>query len=208
MSAAAVSATASVGLLLVAAITAIIALRQLKQARSLRAADVDAARQLREEEAAPYIVVDIAPGRPTRKLLYLSITNTGKTLARDVEVRFEPELRQAMNTAGYDIRTWAPLQNGIKTLSPGGEVAALFDESVKLHHADLPRVYSVSVDYKDGQGRRQPTLQYEVDLTHLFGALYVEELTVHDLAQTVSKIEETLGRYRTEGLPVRTYAGE
>lgn len=197
MTAEQLTAASTTGLVIVAVIAAVIALIQVRQARKLR-----------EEEAAPYVVVDIASGAVSRQLLYLTIENTGKTVARNVRVNFDPPLQQAMDTAGYPIADWSALRDGVQTLTPGRKVDALFDEAEKLYAADTPRRYAVTIECKNGHGRQLPTVQYVIDLDRLFGALHAEELGVHQLVKTARKIEQTLTEYRTEGLAVRTYPGK
>ncbi len=183
-------------------------MRQLRQAAELRKVDAEDARRLREEEAAPYIVVDLAPGPTSRKLLQLNIENTGRTAARNVRLKFDPPLQQAAPTSGYEIGNWSAVRDGIRTMAPGRRIGTFFDNSVDLYHSQAPRLYRVQIDCQDIHGRQQPTLEYDIDLTHLFGAPYVEPLAMHDLVKSCRKIEETLARCRAEGLAVRTYPGE
>ena len=44
------------------------------------------ARRLREEQARPFVIVDFEPGF----LVYLTVENIGRTMARDVSIRFSP----------------------------------------------------------------------------------------------------------------------
>jgi hypothetical protein len=46
------------------------------------------ARRLREEQARPFVIVDFEPGF----LVYLTVENIGRTMARDVTIRFDKPL--------------------------------------------------------------------------------------------------------------------
>src|ERR1700677_5090429 len=64
--------------------SAVIALRQLRQAR-----------QLQEEEAQPVVVVDVYVDTPPR-YIHIYLENLGKTIARDVRVHFTPPLKSML----------------------------------------------------------------------------------------------------------------
>lgn len=190
-------AAASVGTLLVACIATLIARRQLKQNR-----------QLREEEAAPYIVVDILPGRVSPILLELVIENIGSTVAHDVRIRFDPPIQSAMDMSGYELIDWSPLKDGIETLVPGRRLIALFDSSFERHGTDLPRRYSVTINYMDSRRRKQPTLRHTVDLNPLYGALHSDPKGTHQLVQEVEKLRKAIEPISKKTLTVEVHDGK
>lgn len=172
-------AASGFGTLLVAATATLIARRQLIQAR-----------ELREEEAAPFIVVDIVPDRPGGWLLDLVIENTGKTMARDVRITFEPPIQTAIDMKGYEPQNWSPLRDGIKTLIPSRRLHSLFDSAHERYPTDLPRQYEVNVDCKDARGRPQPTVTITIDLEPTFGAMTSREKGLDHLVQEVEKLRK------------------
>jgi hypothetical protein len=188
------SAAASVGTLLVALAATGIGWRQLKQARALR-----------EEEAAPFVVVDVVPTPASRWILDLVIENTGKTVARDVRITFDPPVESAADMAGYDLRDWSPLRDGIKSLAPGRRLTAMFDQTRERHASELPRQYEVRVECRGARGRRQPVMEYTVDLDPLYGALYVEEKGLHNLVQEVEKLRKAVEPITRKPLTVEVY---
>jgi hypothetical protein len=72
---------------------AVVAWRQVKEARRLR----DEQRRLREEQARPFVLIDF---HPWSTIIELKITNTGRTLARDVRFAFDPPLTTTHDTSG------------------------------------------------------------------------------------------------------------
>jgi hypothetical protein len=191
-----IAAASSVGTFIVALVAVTVARRQLKQAR-----------ELREEEAAPYVVADIVPDPVSSHLLNLIIENIGRTPARDVRITFDPPL-EAARDHGFPVRDWAPLRDGIETLVPARRLSALFDNSVDRFNSELPMQYGVRVDCNDGRGRRQPRVEFTLDLRPLYGALRAEVKGVHHLVKEVEKIHKALEPITKKKLRVEVYDGE
>src|SRR6266566_5525424 len=53
---------------------------------------VSEARKLREEQARPFVIVDFEPGF----LVYLTVENLGRTMARDVRIQFGKPLETTL----------------------------------------------------------------------------------------------------------------
>jgi hypothetical protein len=174
-------AASGVGTLLVAIVATVIARRQLRQAR-----------ELREEEAAPFIVVDVVPGRAASHLLDLVIENVGKTMAKDVTITFDPPIESATDMHGFELAEWAPIKTGITTLVPGRRLTALFDNSVDRYKSDLPRQYTVTVHCCDSRGRKQPEQRFTMDLAPLYGAMNASLRDMHQLVGEVEKLRKPL----------------
>jgi hypothetical protein len=120
------------------AIAAGIAIRQLWEAR-----------ELRESQARPFVVVDFEV-EPAQQAIYIVITNTGSTVARNVTVEFEPELDSSFDRRGRPglIRDLKPLREGIGTLPPGKRVKVLFDIFTSREEEEaFPDVYRTRVRF-------------------------------------------------------------
>jgi hypothetical protein len=175
------TAGGTVGTCVVALIAAIVAYRQLREAR-----------RLREAQAQPYVVVDVEPSVISRRILNLVIRNTGQTLARDVTIRFDPPLRSTLDTEGFPPAKFRALVNGIPALPPGREYQIMLDSTVDRYQAKLPDRYTVTVSFRDRDGKKLEDLAYELDLAMFRSAAYVQELSVHDVAQEMQYIRKTL----------------
>jgi hypothetical protein len=85
------------------------------------------ARRLREEQNRPFVVIDFER-QETTKTIFLTISNIGTSLARDVRFDITPALRAAMTLVPFsDIKV---LSDGISTLAPGKVIRTVFDSSV------------------------------------------------------------------------------
>lgn len=189
-------AASNVGTLVVAGVATFIARRQLKQAR-----------ELREEEAAPFVVVDVVPSRNGFSL-DLVIENIGKTLATDVRIAFDPPISSTLDGSGYDLADWSPLKEGIATLAPGRRLMALFDTGPQRYQAKLPLRYDVVVTCKDSRGRQQPPLPYVADLNLIYGRMYVAEKGVDEAVKELEGIRKALDPITKGSLTVEVYDGE
>lgn len=189
-------AASSVGTLLVAITATWIARRQLIQAR-----------QLREEEAAPAVVVDVVPSPVSGHMLDLVIENIGKTAARDVKITFDPPVKSATNMAGYELADWSAVRDGIQTLAPGRRLTALFDSAIDRFDSELPRQYVVTVESRDSHGRPQRAMTYTVDLEPIFGALHTDIRGMHHLVKEVEKLRKAVEPITKKSLTVEVYDG-
>lgn len=188
-------AAASVGTLLIALAATLIARRQLIQAR-----------ELREEEAAPFVNVDVVPG-PRGWLMDIVIENIGKTLARDVRIMFTPPVVTTIDGDDYKLADWSPIKDGMKSLAPGRRLTSLFDSSIQRLESDLPRQYDVAVEYCDSRGRKQPTMHHTVDLNPVFGGMHADRKGVHELVEELGKVRKAIEPITKKQLSVKTYDG-
>lgn len=138
---------------LVYVVIAVLALRQVKEAR-----------RLREEQGRPFVVVDL----DVSWLIQLTISNIGSTIARNVRIDFEPALQSTMG------RPWpweesSLFRDGIPTLPPGKRIALPFDTSIQRLGSDLPLSYAVKVHYW-GAAKTRFTDDYVLDLGPFKGA--------------------------------------
>lgn len=153
------------------------------------------ARKLREEQAKPFVVVNFETSKVWEKGLLLVVENIGKTLARNVHLRFSPKLVSTMSEDGYDLNESILIQNGIPSMPPGMKVSALFDLSHKRKSADLPMAYKVEVEFEDFRGNRQTPLEYLLDLNIYYGLRSIREYGIHHAAKALMEIDRTLTRW-------------
>ena len=153
-------------------------------------------RQLREDQARPFVVVDFEVPSHSSHLVYLVIENMGQTLARNVKVTFSPDLESASHVLeGYPLAESTLLKNGIPSLPPGRRITALFDHAVDRFNADLPMSYEATVMCEDAHGKAQDPLKYTLDLSFLYGLLRTEERGMHDAAKALMAIEKTIKQW-------------
>lgn len=155
------------------------------------------AREAREDQIRPFVVVDIVPSPVWGNFLDLVVENIGLTLARDVRFRFEPELETSQDR--YDLADSLLIKQGIPSLPPRRQIRALFDVSHERKTAALPMTYDVTVEYSDAHGKPQPPLRYTIDLQFLFGLMHATEYGLHDAAKALREIDKKIGRWTGSG---------
>lgn len=174
-----VGAVANVGTLAVAGIAAKIALGQLGEAR-----------QLREAQAQPFVVVDFEPTKGVgHPFMDLVVKNVGQTMARDVRFKFSPELKSTMyehSTSPSKLAELAIIKDGIPSLPPGREYRILFDQMPdRFASQSMPRRYEVEISFSDYRGEPQEALIQVLDLNAYYSALMVSEHGTHHIAKTL-----------------------
>lgn len=181
---AAVAALGTVGTFLVAAIAAVIALRQLALER-----------RLREEQARPYVVVSVEPSPASRHMLDLVIANIGKTSAFEVSVHLDPPPVRAREFGEHRLAKARMLTEPIALLPPSGRMTMFFENILERHHRDdLPTTYNAEVAYRNSVGRSWVD-RYPIDLAAGRGAPYVSVFGLHDAVQALRDIGKTLEKF-------------
>ena len=177
------AAVGALGTLAVAAIAAVAAFRQVREARALR-----------EEQAQPFVVVDVEENAAGGNFLDLVIRNIGTTLALDVKFVFSPRLRSGTyEDDGIDIADFHVLKEGIASMPPGREMRFLFDEGATIfQRKDLPRRYEVEVSFRSTRGAQDP-LRYTIDLDMLFGQHAIVVHGTHHIAKSLRAIAKKMG---------------
>jgi hypothetical protein len=179
---AALEAVATCVAVLIAIVAASFAFRQVREAR-----------QLREDQAQPFVIVDISPSPISRRLFNLIIRNVGLTLAKNVKVYFTPDLESTLDRQLDALSGSTLITQGIKSLPPGGEFTCLFDNATQRFEAKLPNQYSVIVTFHDSRGRLMEPLEYDIDLSIYYGGIhYVEQQGIHDVSKTLKDMLKLL----------------
>lgn len=150
-------------------------------------------RVLREEQIRPFVVVDFE----TESLLVtLVIQNLGSVLARNIALKFEPELETTLG--GRAIATAPAFVDGIPTLPPRKRIRFHFDQYINRRDQNLPMRYMVTLAYEGPTGRRYGPESYVLDLEHLEGSAQNED-PIKQIAKRLKGIEGELKKW-TDGL--------
>lgn len=142
------------------------------------------ARQVREQ-FRPWVTVRFH----FRSIIaFIAVRNLGNTAARNLRIRFEPELA---STQYEDVGDVAMLTEETPVLVPGEERLILLDRVPKRLDTELPRRHTAYVEYRDHRGRRLSTEKFILDLGLLDGA-QLPDKGMHDLVEAVKKIGEQM----------------
>lgn len=156
------------------------------------------ARTLREEQAAPYVVVDAEISPASSMYMDLVVKNIGKTVARDVQISFDPPLQSTMDDRDFPRARAGFLARAIPAIPPGREYRMLLESGPELHKSDLPRVYRADVDF-DGVGGPH-SLTYEIDLNLFYD---FESLSVYGIHDVAKHLKDILGQAKKWQAPGR-----
>lgn len=150
---------------------------------------VHEARKLREEQARPFVIVDFEPGF----LVYLTVENLGRTMARDVSIRFDKPLTSSLQ--GRSELDESPLfREPIPTLPPSKKIRVLFDQFNDRTEAKLPLTYDVEVRYRGPTGGKEWKDTYQLDLGMYVGSALAPK-GISELVTEVEKIRNEIQKW-------------
>jgi len=151
-------------------------------------------RKIHDEETAPYVIVYF--DKPFgSNLINLVIKNIGKTVARNVKIKFEPELKNSnySNPRIKKVSEMKFLKDGIPSLAPGEEISTFFDTAKDyLNDKFLPLQYTVNVSYEGGLLSSKRELEYILDLDAKTDTLYTEKKGIHELVKYTEKFAKSV----------------
>jgi len=137
----------------------------------------------RAEENAPFVVAYFNFVR-RRQTIYLVVENIGKSVARNVELKFVPKL-QVSQVSTKRIETNTLLNKGIKSLVPGYKISIPFDYASHYLKENLPEGYTITVKYRGERSLPEQTLEYDLDLS-IFKYIDFIDKGLEDLDDTLS----------------------
>jgi hypothetical protein len=168
------------GQLVVLIVAAIFARNQVKEAR-----------ELREEQNRPFVVVDIQsdPG----SLVYLEVVNMGTSLACDVRIEIDPPLESAIDIPVGKLKM---LNEGIATLAPGKKYRTFFDQGFRRNEdSDLPMNYVATVTYTDEKGKRPFKETMNLDLDLYMDMTEVTRHGEHEIHERLKEIRDVFKKW-------------
>lgn len=134
----------------VAVVAILVALYQLKEAR-----------ELRWEQARPYVVGYLEPDAADPRAISLVVRNFGTTAATALELEIEPTPLRSGGVHGGQLR----FPSTLPTLVPGQEWRTFWDLSAHRYQATLPSQHTLSLTFLDSRGEKhQETFLLDWDL--------------------------------------------
>ncbi len=135
----------------------------------------------REQQLQPHVICyfqDI----PNRKFFELVIANRGNTMAFDVDLAFEPQLRNY--NPGHPDRSLA--RKTFRALAPGYEWRTLWGSFVGMDENSVPDEFIVHVAYRWGRDRRREEYDLSFDLKSLMGKRYIRQTLPGDSLELIA----------------------
>ncbi|MFD0855355.1 hypothetical protein ACFQ07_24150 [Actinomadura adrarensis] len=139
----------------------------------------------------PYVYADIRPDPRNGSMLLLIIENTGRSVATDVQVEFDPPL-EAPSGKYKDIRDKKAITEEIPALPPGTRVSHFLGLGFELADSDLPKTYQVKISGKGPLGPLDD-LKYVLDLDALLlQGPKIAQGSLYDLTKAIGKLADRL----------------
>lgn len=161
-------------------VAALVAVRQLHEARVLR-----------EAQVRPFIVIDFHV-LPT-SFIYLRISNLGTVIARDIRFTFDRPLVNSLPIKVMDLQIF---KAGIRSLPPGHVIETFFDTF--FSRAESDDLHVATVVYR-GEDRRQFRDLMDLDLGMYRNTSPIHPKTLDDIHKEVEKIARTLNDFKAGG---------
>ena len=162
----------------------------------------------REEQSRPFVVVDLDISDPP--LVFLSVSNLGRTIARRVRIQFEPSLANSFDNrpltedqkkAGVSLPLLVPFEvftEEIPSMAPGKAIRTLFDSMFGERREDLPESYRVTVRYEDDRSRPH-TEEMLLGFAAYKNLEYIQRHTIHDVHDQLEKIADAVKHWSASG---------
>lgn len=126
-------------------------------------------RETRDAQTAPYVFAyfDQVKGESSTKI-FLVIKNAGVGAARDVRIKFDPELQ---NDQTYSLKHIRRLTEHIPSLPPGGEIRHAFAFTIEYFNAEppLPMRYKVRATFYGGVKTDERVVEHMISLDSFVG---------------------------------------
>lgn len=128
-------------------------------------------RATRNQEVAPYVIayLDVPYGNTWQ--IFLVVKNTGKSVAKDIKLNFEPKLMSGFGNVAHEFKI--PLvEDGISSLAPNQEIrvpldvmSSYFGKMAEQLVPRLPTAYKVQVSYSGGLETDRIISEQVIDLS-------------------------------------------
>jgi hypothetical protein len=153
---------------------------------------VNEARELREEQNRPFVVVDFECEQGY--MMYLVVMNMGTSLARDVRIEIDPPLDSAID---IEVGKLKMLNEGIATLAPGKKLRTFFDMSFRRNEdrPDLPMNYVARVRYTDEKRKRSFNETLNLDMDQYMHMHTVTRHGLHDIHGQLERIRKVFEKW-------------
>ena len=135
-------------------------------------------------ERRPYFITDFESERSSDLSIY--IENTGKSPARNVKVRLEPDIVKANNTSLNDTIFKDPID-----FYPPGKKVETFLNTTQVFFRENPDKFKVYLEYEDYFGKRFKE-EYILDLNHHKNQTYIVEKNLGHVVSSLEKLTKVI----------------
>lgn len=144
---------------------------------------VEEMKAARELATAPNVVAYLHVDH--RAIAGIAIKNIGKGIARDIRLRFDPDLRTSKD---FDPMEMSIVENGLESLVPGQEIVAFLDLTRDYFKNNLPIRYQTTIEFSGGISNSSYTNHCVIDFQVYRDLRETPLKTVHELVEAVEEI--------------------
>jgi hypothetical protein len=148
---------------------------------------VEEMRAARELATAPDVIAYLHVDH--RAVAGIAIKNIGKGIAREIKIRFDPDLRTSKD---FDPMKMSIVENGMDSLIPDQEIVAFLDLTFDYFKLDLPVRYRATIDFSGGINNKRYMNHCAIDFQAYKGLKETPLQTVHELVKAVEAIEKKI----------------
>lgn len=197
---------------------------------------VKVARETREEQAQPNVVLYTEPNPADWQILEIVVKNFGTTPAYDIKISVTPQLQATPNLRSEGKIVSVPVPSRIPILAPGQAWKTVWDTAPERrdhlrelknklgkatilladYYDQIPnRLHTAKVIYTDSKRKKKYETDAELDFNMLDGNTQVDIQTIHDLTKKVESLRDhvrgisgILQGYTSEHKGVWVYAAD
>lgn len=169
----------------VSALLALVALYFTRQQALAAQQQTALQRQIREDQAQPYVWADIRPDDQSMHLMMLVIRNEGPTTATNVTVAFEPPLPRKIGGAE------GSSEYRIVGMPPGRTMRWHLSTAPDWLNGESPKRFRVSVTADGPFGEVQPTT-YELDIDEYRQASATPVGTLNGITRELKELSKVI----------------
>lgn len=179
----AVAAIAAVVQALILAVAAVVAWKQVSEARTLRKA-----------QTRPYVIAYLRLHTESPSFVEIVVENIGATPAESVHVEVDPPFKSSLDQGVSDrVADWGLVAKGVAQIAPHQQLSTLADVlHSRFGNDELPRKYDVTITYGDGLTHEKFTSSSVLDFDAFHGKHFISPKNLGDLVDPVKKIASVL----------------
>ena len=163
----------------------------------LSAKNIQAMKEIEIERSRPMVVLEVWQEIP---FYGVRLRNAGLTAARDVVVRTVPDIELCFEDPGKNPIRF--LKEKIDFLPPNASFQAMLGKILEIKKNNKSLIYRGTIQYTDSMGRRY-TDAVVLDYTLFNGTWCSGKNPIHDIADELEKMRETIERIESGGKQVR-----
>lgn len=161
------------------------------------------ARDVRWEQALPYVAGYLDPDSTDPRLVYVAVKNFGTTVATGITLEITPPPTRSNRVGGGELR----YPRALPALVPGQEWRTFWDFSVSRFQDKLENDHVLRITFTDSRGDRhqvESALGWE---PYIDGRRWIGRKSIHHIGESMKKVEKSVAAIAENTTPNSTADG-